>query len=373
MNIIKLSVRKVLNLIDKDLEYKLIDQYHFNRLKRRPPGLMWKAVAPSPEARLDAGRGQAGHELCVFGGFRWDGTVIRSVDIFDMKKEKWTQRIDLPTNMAQTHLGVASDGERYIYLVSGQLGDYCHPATKDCFVFDVKNRAFSQIPPLPKARYASAVQLWDGRLHSVAGAKEDRNAPGTEHWSIAVKDGKALEKNWREDPPIPRGGHHRASAVVDNALYIFGGQEGDYVAIPGDKDFRCTAKLTTETRFAETFRLKAGAKQWERMADMVVLTSHTEAAVVTLNGIVYVLGGDSDRAAMKSVIKLNDEIQAYDAKADFWKIVGRLPYRVKEAATGYYKGYIYITTGQRDRGPDDPVAARRFERGTWKAKFPPVK
>jgi hypothetical protein len=43
-------------------------------------------------------------------------------------------------------------------------------------------------------RYAPATQLWRGRLHVMGGSKEDRHEPGLEHWSLAVKDGKALEK-----------------------------------------------------------------------------------------------------------------------------------------------------------------------------------
>lgn len=58
-------------------------------------------------------------------------------------------------------------------------------------------------------RYAPATQLWRGRLHVMGGSKENRHTPGVDHWSIAVKDGKPLEKEWRKEVPIPRGGPHR--------------------------------------------------------------------------------------------------------------------------------------------------------------------
>ena len=58
-------------------------------------------------------------------------------------------------------------------------------------------------------RYAPATQLWRERLHVMGGSKENRHTPGLEHWSIAVKDGKALEEEWRTEVPIPRGGPHR--------------------------------------------------------------------------------------------------------------------------------------------------------------------
>lgn len=59
-------------------------------------------------------------------------------------------------------------------------------------------------------RYAPATQLWRGRLHVMGGSKENRHTPALEHWSLAVKDGKALEKEWRTEIPIPRGGPHRS-------------------------------------------------------------------------------------------------------------------------------------------------------------------
>lgn len=43
----------------------------------------------------------------------------------------------------------------------------------------------------------------------MGGSKENRHTPGLDSWSIAVKDGRALEKQWREEIPIPRGGPHR--------------------------------------------------------------------------------------------------------------------------------------------------------------------
>lgn len=37
-----------------------------------------------------------------------------------------------------------------------------------------------------------------------------------------------------------------------------------------------------------------------------------------------------------------------------WSVIGRLPYRVKTTLTGFWNGYLYFTSGQRDRGPDNP-------------------
>jgi hypothetical protein len=62
---------------------------------------------------------------------------------------------------------------------------------------------------ITSCRYAPATQIWRERLHVMGGGKEDRHEPGLEHWSLAVKDGRALETEWRSEIPIPRGGPHR--------------------------------------------------------------------------------------------------------------------------------------------------------------------
>lgn len=43
----------------------------------------------------------------------------------------------------------------------------------------------------------------------MGGSKENRNTPSVDHWSLAVKNGKALEEEWHTEIPIPRGGPHR--------------------------------------------------------------------------------------------------------------------------------------------------------------------
>ena len=55
-----------------------------------------------------------------------------------------------------------------------------------------------------------ATQLWRGRLHVMGGSKEIHQALGVDHWSIAIKDGNALEKEWLSEVPVPVEGHRSA-------------------------------------------------------------------------------------------------------------------------------------------------------------------
>ncbi|PNX73787.1 kelch repeat-containing protein at3g27220-like protein [Trifolium pratense] len=176
------------------------------------PQLHWEKMATSPVPRLDGAAIQIRNRLFVFAGYGTINLVHSHVDIYNFDDGTWGGSFDMPKEMAHSHLGMVTDG-RYIYIVTGQYGPQCRGPTARTFVLDSETKQWSDLPPLPVPRYAPATQLWRGRLHVMGGSKENRHTPGLEHWSLAVKDGKPLEKEWRSEIPIPRGGPHRFLAL----------------------------------------------------------------------------------------------------------------------------------------------------------------
>jgi len=79
--------------------------------------------------------------------------VHSHVDVYDFKSNKWVERFDTPKEMAHSHLGIATDGKRYIYIVSGQYGPQCRGPTAIVFVLDIKTKTWNNLPPLPFPRY----------------------------------------------------------------------------------------------------------------------------------------------------------------------------------------------------------------------------
>lgn len=61
----------------------------------------------------------------------------------------------MPKEMANSHLGMATDG-RYIYVVSGQYGPQCRGPVARTFVLDTKTKKWSKMPPLPSPRYVGS-------------------------------------------------------------------------------------------------------------------------------------------------------------------------------------------------------------------------
>ncbi|XP_027167769.1 kelch repeat-containing protein At3g27220-like isoform X2 [Coffea eugenioides] len=328
------------------------------------PLLEWEKMAPAPVPRLDGAAIQIGHLLYVFAGYGTIDYVHSHVDIYNFTDNTWGGRFDMPKEMAHSHLGMVTDG-RYVYVVTGQYGPQCRGPTARTFVLDTQTQQWSNMPPLPLPRYAPATQLWRGRLHVMGGSKENRHTPGLEHWSIAVKDGKALEKEWRTEVPIPRGGPHRACVVVDDRLYVIGGQEGDFMAKPGSPIFKCSRR--NEVVYGDVYMLDDDMN-WKVLPPMPKPDSHIEFAWKIVNNSIIIVGGTTEKHPETKKMTLVGEVFQFQLDTLKWSVVGKLPYRVKTTLVGFWNGWLYFTSGQRDRGPDDP-APRKVIGEMWRTKL----
>lgn len=302
--------------------------------------------------------------MYVFGGYTSLAAVSDRVRVFDLASEAWQASLPAPPDMPQSHCAVATDACRFVYLVSGQLGPECSPAVRDAFVFDTRTGQWHSLPPLPEPRYAGTMQLWRGRLHYIGGAREDRWTPSDDHWSLGVRDGAAIDAQWRRERPIPLAGMHRGSILHGDALLVFGGQQGDFTAIPGDPACTCTGR-TQETYLAGCFRLDAPDGEWTRLADLPVPASHTDFSIHAVEGRILVVGGQISKDPVSFRLRLTDAIQAYDVDADRWSIAGHLPYRLKIPLVTVWNDRLYVFAGQRGEGQGDRPGAVSAE--VWAA------
>ncbi|HSI72716.1 MAG TPA: glycosyltransferase, partial [Fimbriimonas sp.] len=317
-------------------------------LRGRPNASHWTIRTACPLALYDAGGAQVGNRMYVLRGYQEIGGVNDKVFVFDLVAECWTETSPPPARLAHSHAGVCSDGVRFIYVTSGQLGTQCSPAIADSFSFDTVLGIWSDLPPLPEPRYAGTMQLIGGRLHFVGGALADRYTPSSDHWSLAVAEGRALEDNWRKEPSRPLSVMHLGSAVIEDAFYTFGGQQGDFTAIPGDPHYTCNGK-TRESFFPDVYRYRPGEQTWSRLSDLPIPVSHIDFSVLHANGKIHVIGGQTYKDPDDFRLRLTDAIQSYDVATDRWSISGAYPYRVKLPVSALNNGVVFCATGQRDK------------------------
>jgi glycosyltransferase involved in cell wall biosynthesis len=323
---------------------------------------------PCPEPLYDAGGARLGSRLFVVAGYRRVDAVNDRIFVFDLERKRWAGSLPRPQRVAHSHAAVCADGERMLYVVSGQLGPDCRPAIADGHAYDVGARSWSRLPDLPAPRYAGTMQLLGGRLHFVGGAEPDRYTPSADHWSLAVEGGRALEAGWREEAPVPLAAMHRGSAVVEGSLYVFGGQQGDFVAVAGDPSCGCTGE-TEELYFPDVYRLRPGGGGWERLSDLLVPVSHTDSAVVVDGPVVHVVGGQMYKRSDDFRLRLTGVVQSYDVRCDRWSMAGTLPFRLKTTVCAAYRGSLVCATGQRDGGSRWDWPGRVVDQ-TWLAALP---
>jgi hypothetical protein len=328
---------------------------------------VWDSLPAGPSRRLDAGAIQIGHLLYCFAGYEAQEQVVSAIDTFDLACCVWDDRIAMPSGVPQSHFALSCEANRYIYLATGQLGPRCSPAVADVFVWDPVEDTWASLPALPDARYAPTMQLLAGRLHLIGGSKPDRYTPVDDHLSLGVSGGKALDAEWRVETPIPRGGMHRASAVVNDRLFVLGGQEGDFISVPGDPEFGCDGN-TVEVIYPDVYEWSEAGKHWIRLPDMPIPSSHIEYSVAVVGDLIFVLGGSRFKDPKTFSIELTDVIQVFDTRTQTWSVSGRLPYRVKSCVVAAHEGWLYMTGGQRDVGSADPRPGA-IENSTWRSKL----
>ncbi len=305
----------------------------------------WKQGIPAPHPRVEAVGAVVGDQLYLFGGFGQSvAEVNNNCDVFDFAKRKWIDSFLYSSEIAQTHVGIAIENERYVYFVGGQKGAHCSPCTADCYSFDLQTRNWARLYPLPEPRYLGVAFYWNKRLHVIGGCLTDRFSPAANHWSIGVANGQMTEEGWKIEDPVPRGGIHRGHLIMGEDVYIVGGTEGDVKPIEGDPKFRCNWMTPPEFYHGEFYKYHLPKQSWERLPDMPVKMAHTDTTVVSDGRHILVLGGTVSRS------ECSQDIWRYHITNRSWEKIGELPYHMKSTFVVYRDNEIFLFTGQRSAG-----------------------
>jgi N-acetylneuraminic acid mutarotase len=330
----------------------------------------WRRAPSSLEAHLEAASIRVGNTLYVIGGYQTLTQMCTKMQILDVASGGWRYGPPLPDGFPLSHAGVATDG-RFLFIVSGQLGPACWPATERSWALDLHTMAWTAIAPLPVARFAPVLAYLDGNLHLVTGTTEDRVTIATEHFIMRVRDRTAertmlpllSDQAWRTGPPIPLGGDHAASVVLDSALYVVGGEHG-HAPVTMDAT-RCRGVYWAHPYL---FRYNPRREEWQRLADMLFAVSHIESQVLVLDGKILVLGGTGDGDVFSA------RVQEYDPARDRWREMKGLPQARKGGVVWQTNGSVYFNGGQlTSDGNNRPVVAdtiaARIRRGPWYSLF----
>ena len=282
---------------------------------------------PARNGRVEPGVVQVGTKLYTFGGYRRspDNQVTRAIDVLDFETNTWTQIGEIPGGIAESHAGIATDGE-WIYWAGGQMGGGADltalKGTNTVWRYHIATNTWERYIDLPEVRFAPAMVYLDGVLYLSGGDDESRSDATNTHWALNTR---STNPSWESRAPLPRVGDHKGVAVVNGIIYAMGGEDGHG---------------TTYDQHADVFAYNPATDTWTRKASMPTPSSHFEGATIAIGTKILVMGGRIDFPD-----ETTSQVRVYDTISDQWTVLNPLPFDRLGGVAGVYDGRVYFTQG----------------------------
>ena len=172
----------------------------------------------SPIRRVEGGSATVGDRLYVLGGFTENyAGVTQRLDVYDFTTGQWSRGADLPGG--ETEQATAADG-RYVYSVSGQAGRGSgdqHPGTAAAWRYDTVTDAWDQLPDLPAIRFGASAATLDGSLYVFGGNEENFIEARGDGWKLDLADPAAT---WQPVATMPFAVDFAEAVVLDGKVYV---------------------------------------------------------------------------------------------------------------------------------------------------------
>ncbi len=271
----------------------------------------WSERAPLPEARQEVAVAELGGLVYVLGGFRSNGSIADTVEIYDPDGDTWTVAAPLPVGLH--HAGAASVGGR-LYVIGG-FTDFLFSPVDSVFEYDPNANAWTAKAPMPAARGALGIGVLNGLIYAVGGS------PLARERDLAVYDPGA--DTWTELPGMPTPRNHLAAGFINGRFYAAGGRSGGIGGI---------------TPALEEYDPESAT--WSARAPMPTARGGVGGAVV--GGRLFVFGGEANIADPSGTFSENE---AYDATTDSWTPESPMPTPRHGIGAAVLAGRVHVPGG----------------------------
>lgn len=365
---LNLFLGELISKFSPELAVRIQDKRALERYRSGAADMDWQLLGYGNRYLYSAAGLKVGNCVVIGGGYHtWELDVSNVISIFNLETNQWLPDIRIPAGAAETHQALACESNRYLYWLGGQVGPRVHPCTASCYMLDLETLEWSEFVSFPRPMYGSTAQFFDGHIHVIGGAEADRKTTSAIHWSMPVKNGKPLADSWADEPEAPLEGTHRGSVILDDYLYLPGGQIGETPPKDGNPDLY-DAAFGSEAVFPDVARYSFKTKVWELIAPLPIQVSHNDCTVLAHDGKVLVVGGMELQDPETHEIFLTDAVQEYDPATNTWSRRGSLVYRIKSMVCVIFQGRLYVFGGQKDTNVEDPRPGR-FTSSVWVASI----
>ncbi len=228
----------------------------------------WEKTSPRPSAAHGYGVASRGRFLYAFGGFAYSAEhdpkwkSLDAIDRLDTETGEWT-RLPVKLSRPRSSNVVVPVGDK-VYLIAGwdstpkKQGDLDGEFLRTIEVFDMKKETLELSPyelPNPLRRALTAV-LYNSEILLVGGL-----GVGASHFELLdkVTAFNPFTGQWRELPPLPFATFAPAAGILADTLYVFGGMfktgKLDYVYVNhiyahqfGMPEWRNTGRFLAESK-----------------------------------------------------------------------------------------------------------------------------
>ena len=353
-----------------------------------------KLLSPPNNTGKEAAAMQIASDLLiVVGGFTDDyNGAVSTIQFLNITTQEWmpNRTLFLPPHVAQTHVGIAFDpASGWLYLVAGQMGGGCGPATDAAVRVHLVTGEVQDLPSLPQARYQPGVAIINGNhLHVFAGADSNRYHSARDHWRLVFDetDPKSLAKaKWETLAPTLDGGTHGRAWHYKGYIYYTAFCDLDQPVFHESSNMaacqsnavhshkqgvhHATAEGLTmryATEFVESEDTDGKTGHWERLFDIPFPSCHM-GMTLTNNAAVFVGGGiTTSQVETGSPPVSLPMVQVFDMDRLYWRTLGNFP----TTPNGhYYNMWVWVDESREHifamRG-NGPLVAGRWEK--WPAQ-----
>jgi len=240
-----------------------------------------------------------------------------------------------------------------LVVAGGMSPDTPFNVTDKVLFYDPAYDAWGFGVPLPEARHHIALVNNNGYLFGVGGFARDEYGG----WQMREQCWRAvnLASGWEAMAPLPHPQAEMASVSLNGYIHVAGGR-----APSGSRNAEWSDHIDTD----EHWYYDPSDDRWRKLAPMP--TPRNSTAGVTVNGVLYVIGGRTVSDGNLSVVEV------YDPLSDRWEQARPMPKAQGGLAAAVMDGNIYVFGGEFFGAGGSGVFAESWEYNPDKDKWRPI-
>lgn len=249
-----------------------------------------------------------------------------SFERYDPATGNWSVVGNMP--VPTTHAGVAVIGTD-VWFAGGYT---LRPGTNNrqdvgstnVWIYHTTSNTWERGPSLPAKRASGGMAKIGNILYFVSGEPVDHVSVTTNLWALDLTNQSA---GWKSKASIPEGRTHFGIAVVNNKIYVMGGQKN----IDANASFLKTS-----------YSYDPATNAWKRLADMPLARSHNSPNTIVIDNKIYLLGGE-----YKFNYELADVLR-YDPATNTFANLTPLPAKRAAGSAAYIGGKLIFSGGKNN-------------------------